>query len=1073
MKRGRCIPQSTASLSKCEPIRDFHFASIPADYLLVYQHKVNVSSTGHFIVELKDSEVFHAMPGDVIGLSFAASTSSGQIAYAAITDNSNDAPEYEFPIVTEIGRRVLRSNGLKRNIQHLVSVHFHEKASFTLHHVYNSTGAYYITTNIAPTIVVYVDEPISGVVLECPKLLATNATFEVTIPTHNGTNTTYEWLAGDGRLATTTVIGKYSLKYHRPGTYVFSLAAYNSLGRLTRTCTITAIDKVSSLALLQPVRGVALGHETVISWTAQYGTNVSYTVDLGDGSAKKVFDMSGKPDNKVILLYKYSNVGNYNVTITAKNIISQLIYISTTALVQIPLVRLKFFTLLPHVTQYVYVAKGDEVELGVELQQGSSPRCRYRFGDGTADKETTALYVKHAYSILGEHVANVTCWNGISEVHSHLNATVIVQELREIAGLMISARPTSFGNVTDISIAMNSGSVYFCDWKFGDGKSHRTDFKMNQNQIKHTYTAIGDYMVTATCKNRLGMRTANITISVDDPITGLQVHCPEMFLRVGKPFELKTSTQTGSRVELVFDLGQGGEAKKINQGNKGSSVITHSYSKPGYYNIVVTAKNKYNSAQKRCSQIKVEYPVSGVRIFSNSPLTFVPGIVKYSWFPSPDFVPPTDAVISWDYGDGNKVSRLPISFKNLSTLIGTYKYNSPGVFVTKVQIANNVSSISFDLEIEVQKLFPVSLMITTKNLVTNQQIPGFGTNGDFFALESELTFTVTKQSKDNWYYFDFGNGETRNSTVEQVAYKYPAAGRYNVTAVIDNVLKRTKKWKVITVQTSIQGLTLNVASTVHLKSVATFSIIASKMGSAACYILTLGDGNVTVFNNSVCDNFVKYNANKYVFKPLPAVSFDFNHTYAVKGRYQVSLEAKNVVSFGKIVKSIEVIYKPCAMPDVEINGGGSSSSPRNILRSSRIVLRANVTFSCDKASHVLYTWSIAKAPVKSAIEKSSPATVVTIKAELPLTRSSGTKDPTIYEIAEKELQLGLSAITLTVKFESLTHDVADVVGTTTVWLNTQATPLKAVIKGTSIHSFIHPSIHSFIHSFIGLINPVI
>ena len=1053
MHRGRCIPHKTSSVSKCDAVRDFHFTSVPADYALVYQYTARASIAGHLVFELKDSEMFQAKPGDVIGWTFSATASSGQVAYATIAENSVDAPEYEFPLVNEIGKKAARANGVKRNVQHILSAHFRSKAHFTLHHVYNHTGAYYITTGIAPTIVVYVDEHISGIVLSCPKLLTTNSTFDLTIAAHNGTNTTYEWLPGDGRLPTTTINGKYSLNYPKPGTYMFSLAAYNSLGRVTRMCTIKALDKVSGLTLLQPIAAVSIGQHSVISWTVQYGTNVTYTVDLGDGSAKKVFDMSGKSSNKMTLLYTYANIGKYTIKITANNIIGPLAVISTTAAVQVPLGSLRFITTLPHVGENAYAAKDDKVELRVELSQGSNAVCTYRFGDGSADVETGSLTVRHVYSKLGEHNANVSCRNDISEVQSALNATIIVQDLHEITDMKLVAGPTSFGNATDVSLKMLTGSVYFCDWDLGDGHVQRTDFKMTQSPLKYIYKAIGDYKVTVTCKNRLGQKSANITVSVAVPITGFQIQCPAMYLRVGQPFELKASTQSGSHVEMVFDLGKDQESRKVYQNGKGSSSVTHSYSKPGYYKIKVTATNGYNSALQGCLQIiKVEYPVSGVRIISNSPLTFVPGIVKYSWFPSPDFVPPTDAVISWDFGDGRKINRMPISFQNLSTLIGTYKYNSTGVFITKVQIENNVSSITFDLSIDVQKMLPVLLVIAARNPVTNQQIPGFGANRDFFALKSELSLSVTKQSKDNWYFFEFGNGQTRNSSVEQIAYKYTAPGTYNVTAAIDNVLSRTKKWKVITMQASIKGLRLNVDSIVHLKTAATFSILADEIGTAACYILNLGDGNVTVFTNSLCD-FVKYSINKYVYKPLPAASFSFNHTYATKGKYNVSLEAKNVVSFAKVVKGIEVIYKPCAMPTVEINGGGSMGSPRNILRSDRIVLRANVTFSCDKASHVLYTWAVFKATGANAIDQTSPLNVTTIKAELPLIRNSGTKDPTIYEIMEKQLQLGVSAVKLTVKFESLTHDVADVVGSSTVWINTQATPLKAVIKGKIYQSF--------------------
>ena len=1034
-------------MSTCKPVTDYNFTTPPADYSLVYQYTAKVDSVEHLVIALNPSEMFLAKPGDVLGWTFTASASSGQVTYAAVAEASNDSPEFEFPMVSQIGGLASRSAGVKRNTQHIMSAHFASKAYFSLHHVYNSTGAYYLTTNIAPTVVVYVDSPISGVTLQCPKLLATNSTTELIIPAHNGTNTTYDWSAGDGRLVTTTTNGRYGLRYHNPGTYLLSLAAYNSLGRVTKSCVVRALDKVSGLRLLESIAPVALGEHTVISWTVQHGTNLSYTLDLGDGSAKQVYDMSGKPDNKVTVRHKYARIGIHNITIQANSIIGPLLVMSSKAVIQIPLANMKFVTTLLHVSKNVYIAKGDVVELKVVLGQGSNPVCTYAYGDGSAGEETDSLTVKHVYSKLGEHKASVTCKNDISEVSAVLNATAIVQELEEIADLKLMATATPFGNATDISIQMRSGSVYFCDWMFGDGSKHRTDFEMNIKPVKHTYSTIGNYAVHVTCRNRLGMKTAKVTIPVDVPITGLQLECPPAFIRVGQPFEVKVSTLTGSRVEVIFNLGLGESLKRIHQSGAKNSTIKHSYTKPGIYDIKVTTKNEFNSMEQGCVQkTKVEYPVSGVRIVSNSPLTFVPGTVKYSWFPSPDFIPPTDAVVSWDFGDGHKLPSALIDFSNMSTLIGTYRYNMTGVYVTKVQIENNVSSIAFHLEIDVQKMLPVSLTIAMKNPVTHEVTPGFGMNNDFFPLESELSLSVTKQAKDNWYLFDLGNGQTLNSSLKQVAYTYPSPGRYNVTVSIDNVLQKTQKWEIISVQASIKRLTLTVDPITQLKSATKFAITADAMGSNACYILTLGDGNVTVFSNVSCD-LVEYKTNKYVYKPLPATSFTYNHTYTVKGKYSASLEAKNVVSFGKVVKGIEVIYKPCAMPAVEVQGGGLALSPRNILRSDRIILRANVNYSCDKASHVVYTWSIFKGSDASGIGRSNPLNVTTSKAALPLVGNTGGKDPAIYEIAENQLHLGLTVVQLKVTFESATHDVADVIGSSDIWLNTQATPLKAIIKG--------------------------
>lgn len=1050
MHRGSCVPKTYINSSSCPAKRPFHFSSAPADYTVVYQYPANITNPGHHVLQLKDAEMFTAMSGDVLGYAFEAKSNSGQVSYASVPSKSDDAPEYQFKTAAKVGQKLLRADAAISNSHHIISAHFNRKAHFSLHHIYNDTGAYYLTTNVSETVVIYVDIAISGVQLVCPTLISTNSSFDINIPAHNGTNTTYEWSTGDRGVINRTKVGLFSYKYTKPGVYSFSLSAFNSLGRVTNFCIIKALDKVANLKFVQAVGAVALGTETVISWTVEFGTNVTYTLYLGDGSSKKTFNMNGKLGNSMEFKYKYLNVGRYNIMIKANNLIGPKLEITDEAVVQIPLKGIWFVTSLPHVTNNVFVAKDDKVELKVSLDQGSSPMCVYRFGDGSPKVITTTLSQKHKYTKLGEWVANVTCMNQISLVNASLNATIVVQELQEIKGLKLNAVPTPFGNATKISVEMQSGSVMFCDWSFGDGTFLKTDSKMHSKSTNRKYNAIGDYMIKVTCNNRLGSQQANITVPVEVPIAGLEVKCPVKYLRVGQPFEVSFTTKTGSRVQAIVDLGEKKTMKNVPHTSNKTSLVTHSYTKPGYYTIQVTVKNKYNTIQYKCPNIvKIEYPVSGVRIVTNSPLKFNPGIVEYSWFPSPGFVAPTDAMVSWDYGDGNMINKVPVDFTNMSTTIGTYRYNTTGVFVTKMKIENNVSFIKFDLEIDVQKMLPVMLKIVNKNAA-----PGYGPNNDFFALESELALTVTKQSKDKWYYFDFGDGKTLNTTSSDISYKYTKPGKFNVSVIIENVLQRSIKWKAIIVQESIMALKLKAASTVHLGTNAIFTILATKIGSSsACYMLNLGDNNMTVFNNSKCEGLVKYSIYNYKFEQLPDKTFTYNHTYKSKGAYNVTLEGRNVVSFAKAKKDITVIYKPCALPTVLISGAGTLGSPLNSLRSDRIILRANVSFDCDKASHVLFTWTIFKVASSNKLDESNRLNFTTTKHAMPFVRSSGTVDPTIYQIGEKQLPLGINMVKLMITFESKSHDVSDVIGSNAVWLNTQATPLKAIVKGMLMFHF--------------------
>ncbi len=987
--------------------------------------------------------MFNAKPGDVIGWTFDGKTTAGQAASASVGE---DAAEFQFPVLTEIGKTLNRKDGAKSARHHIISAHFYNKAVFTLHHTYNKTGGHFLSTNITKPVEIFVDIPIKGVKLVCPSLVKTKQSFTINIASHTGSNVTYTWLTGDGSSGSKTKLRQHAFVYHQSGEYHFTLTCSNSLSHVTLGCVIRALDAVSGLKFRKPIGAVSLGKVMSFDWSVSSGTNVTYVVDFGDGGIPRMIQSAESNKKEFYVEYIYKNVGRYNVSVTANNILGPKITVVSTAVVQVPVKGMKFYSNLPHVTNHVFVVKGETMQMSISLSQGSSPVCMYRISDQSAHQTTTSFSIKHRFSNTGTFTANATCMNHVSSINASLNATIVVQQLEAIEGMKLTTSPTVFGKATKLLLSMRSGSVYFCDWQFSDGKNFRSDFLTNAAPIYHTFAAVGDYTVHVTCSNRLGSNSTTATVVVDTPVSQLEMTCPPRFLRVKQSFSITAKIATGSRVVLDFSWGGKETRQSFHVETNKSLEVFHSYENAGLYEVSVTARNQYERVQRNCSsKIKVEHPIQGLRILTNSPLKLTPGVVTYRWFPNPGFVPPTDALISWEFGDGNKTDKYKLEMNKTSNVLYKYKFSSPGVYSTKVRIENNVSSMQFDLTVDVQKVLPIVLTVQQKT--ANALSPGFGTENNIFPLENQIVFSVTKQAKDNWYYFEFADGKTLNSTSPSVTKRFSKAGSFNVSVRIDNVLLKTSLWKVVKIQHTIKNLVMHSSSRVELGKVASFVIRADDYGSSSCLVLNLGDSNVLIFNKTKCTQPPDCKIHKCKLQSFPAGIISLNHTYHTKGSYKTSLKAVNDVSLKEVSSTVEVFYKPCDSPKLVIIGGGTEREPMKSLRSEKIFVQANSTIICDKSSKVIFTWEIL---MKDKDNKSTVENKTVLSAAMPFEQSAGTLDPTDFEISSNSLKVGINIVKLTVSLESSAHDLNDVTGTAMTWFDVQATPLKAVIKGITV-----------------------
>lgn len=280
-------------------------------------------------------------------------------------------------------------------------------------HVYPLPGVYTavvtasnaVSMDVATTTVQIYEEPISGltVVNDSPTVLGEPTLLSAAVL--SGTNVLYEWMLGDGTIATGEVV---SHTYPEMGVYTAVVTASNWVGwESAATGVVIYEEPISGLTAVNN-SPTALGETTMLSATVLSGTNVAYAWDLGDGALD-----TGEAVNHI-----YPEAGVYTAVVTASNALGCQ---SSPTIVTVaePINGLNVVNDSPTVL-------GLTTTLTATVLSGTDVLYNWALGDGTF---ATSPHISHIYPAVGVYTAVVTATNALSWLSA--TSTVIVVEQPE------------------------------------------------------------------------------------------------------------------------------------------------------------------------------------------------------------------------------------------------------------------------------------------------------------------------------------------------------------------------------------------------------------------------------------------------------------------------------------------------------------------------------------------------------------------------------------------------------------------------------------------------------------------
>ena len=221
-----------------------------------------------------------------------------------------------------------------------------------INYEYKSEGDYVIDVKVShplesKTIKQYasVEDAVADVVIIPPGVAATNFTHSFGLTVRIGTNLTHIWSWDDGTPNDTSAVNYRNMthNYTTYGNRTISVYSYNKISNMTCTRFVEVQDVIKGLNFTHPdpkgyiIRPTNVSTKTEFWFVMEQGTGVDFYVDWDSNNpdtrlSPKAYDRDKNNEGGLFIgrgIHQYSNIETYNVTVYAKNEVSNMSIVST------------------------------------------------------------------------------------------------------------------------------------------------------------------------------------------------------------------------------------------------------------------------------------------------------------------------------------------------------------------------------------------------------------------------------------------------------------------------------------------------------------------------------------------------------------------------------------------------------------------------------------------------------------------------------------------------------------------------------------------------------------------------
>ena len=803
-----------------------------------------------------------------------------------------------------------------------------------------------------------------------------NITFTVLAAT--GSLVTVAATFGDGTASVTQSHGKREAE-QAPVEFVH---AYTSVGNYT--ANFMSSNKVGGynislpeLVIQVPVSGIRLRGPLLVSvpdnGRVEYNVTMTGTPSnpfchwtFADGTAKTVFD-TFLPDilqDVQVFTYDESMTGEQAVVVNCSNLVSSG-QASATVMVQRCVEDVRITVITPEVavsqTAMVKVTarKGSHLQFTIDFRDGNTTTLSH----SDQLNSTTAVAFQHVYTVAGNYTVHVTASNNVSSLN--VTAYVIVQQPLNRGDIELkpntTRRPTSVPSfkfaiaVANGQKAQNMPTDIYVSSTF-PGSDTYTLFAGNKwpFHFERSFVGIpaGNVTLIVTLSNRVSSETFNVTVQLQELISGLSVRAPPFAVK-DEQVIISVKLEAGSDIVGKVDFGDNKAIETIPGEHINKTFnLTHEYDTAGTFQVVVTLKNDIRTTTNVSNELIVQKRVGGLVLVGDVFVKIPDGKLRLA-IERQEYEPvQTPFTITVSYGQ-EEPKHIQSNFSSPFNL--SHEFKKLGAFTVHVNVSNNVSIQSLSRYIEVHEAI-------TGVVLSSQLDGGDITTGSTTCIifQKIACFADIETGTNVSLLWTFGDGRTQHTNIDTIAHTYTEVGEYDVTVKASNPVEpgviATLHILVLS-PLGIKSFTYNDTATVN--SSVPFVVHLNGTRDEICVEYKFTDDTDTILLWIGTSQELCRRASMFVVNDFQKISTETNHAQPVTllhafqrvTAYNVQVTVlsstnETLVTDGEV--TITERDNLCLKPNVTVKENGNSAANPIITKRSEDMVVSNNNFEITK-----------------------------------------------------------------------------------------------------------------------------
>ncbi|MBX3056562.1 MAG: PKD domain-containing protein [Anaerolineae bacterium] len=461
-----------------------------------------------------------------------------------------------------------------------------------------------------------------------------------------------------------------------------------------------------------------LGNTTTLTGSIVTGNDVSYTWAFGDGS-------TGSGPN---IGHTYPAVGVYTAVLTASNSVGSQTVQTSVTIIDEAVDGLTAVNDSPTLINQI-------TTLTATVAAGTNVLFSWDFGDGSTG---SGPHANQIYPAVGTYTATVTATNSLSSQTAQTTVTIVDEAITGLTA--VNDSPTTLGHHTTLTATISSGTNVSYTWDLGNGAMG------NGPIVSHQYPAAGTYTAVITASNSTNSVTANTTVQILAPISGL-IAWNDSPTPLGNATSLAATVATGTDVSYTWDLGDGSTGSGMS--------IVHNYPAIGTYTAVVTATNLVSALTTPTTVIITDEAIAGLAAVNDSP-TVIGAVTALTATISSG----GNVTYLWDLGDGTTGSGATLN----------HQFPAVGLYTAVVTATNSTNTLATTTLIEVidEAIVGLTAVNDGPTLLGNTTV---------------LSAAITSGS-NAIYTWNLGDGTILTGAI--VTYTYALTGTYTAVVTASN-----------------------------------------------------------------------------------------------------------------------------------------------------------------------------------------------------------------------------------------------------------------------------------------------